>query len=440
MEEFDSDDHERPIETYPGFIGMTMDYDFLPERQLRCLSNINWNRYTELREWVPDDHTVEVVFRRGPRQIRSTHGDSVVELLDQIPSVKVAHDPGGYSPGSATIYVFFIADDASEEELEHDVLVLEAALQSDFRTLEARHGQELDEIIMRRARKDMRKHGYEPCFAPEKRAYPDPANYPPNVDTTTIIPKKQTTIDADLKTIGAPETRKRLQDAYDRGLELGLELGNAEDGYAMGQLEAAFVKELGPEAGRKAFQERFATSMATTTGGASLTANLLMAQYGNYLRELGLPYPTRSYEIPYPVGGRYGVKNTEMHQRIFDEGGFTSLGEANPKRHNFAQNLMGNRRVATIDEQMTQGMTPGKGIPPPGKYGLYEQVLAQEAAKRGVLPASFQMVARAGFKNEPGKPMISHVNDAIERTHRLTVMPSSEIVRQALIKGRIPLY
>jgi len=151
MEEFDSDDHERPIETYPGFIGMTMDYDFLPERQLRCLSNINWNRYTELREWVPDDHTVEVVFRRGPRQIRSTHGDSVVELLDQIPSVKVAHDPGGYSPGSATIYVFFIADDASEEELEHDVLVLEAALQSDFRTLEARHGQELDEII--RARK-----------------------------------------------------------------------------------------------------------------------------------------------------------------------------------------------------------------------------------------------------------------------------------------------
>jgi hypothetical protein len=35
MEEFDSDDHERPIETYPGFIGMTIDYDFFPESKYR---------------------------------------------------------------------------------------------------------------------------------------------------------------------------------------------------------------------------------------------------------------------------------------------------------------------------------------------------------------------------------------------------------------------
>jgi hypothetical protein len=153
MEEFDSDDHERPIETYPGFIGMMVDGDLFPERHLKCLSNINWNRYTYLREWVPDDHTIEVIFWRGPRQIRSTHSDSVAWLLDQVPSVKVAHDPdiGSTPGGTASFYYFFIADDASEEELEHDVLALEAALQSDFRTLEARHGQELDEIM--RARK-----------------------------------------------------------------------------------------------------------------------------------------------------------------------------------------------------------------------------------------------------------------------------------------------
>jgi hypothetical protein len=151
MEELDSDDHETPIEDYPGFIGMTMDYDFLPKEQLRWLNNINWHRYTNLREWAPDDHTIEVVFRKGPRRIRSSLNDSVVELLDQVPRVKVLHDPGCYSPGSATIYVFCIADDASQEELEHDVVALEAALQSDFRTLEAQYGQELDEIM--RARK-----------------------------------------------------------------------------------------------------------------------------------------------------------------------------------------------------------------------------------------------------------------------------------------------
>jgi hypothetical protein len=152
MEEFDSDDHERLIETYPGFIGMTVDNDFFPERQLRCLSNINWNRYSDLREWVPDDHTIEVVFRRGLRQIRSTYEDSIAWLLDQVPSIKVAHDPdGGSTPGgTAAFYYFFIADEASEEELEHDVLALEAALQSDFRTLEARHGQELDDIMRAR--------------------------------------------------------------------------------------------------------------------------------------------------------------------------------------------------------------------------------------------------------------------------------------------------
>jgi hypothetical protein len=153
MEEFDSDGPERPIETYPGFIGMTVDGDLHPERQLRCLSNINWNRYYHLREWAPDDHTIEVVFRRGPRQISSTYEDSIASLLDQVPSIKVAHDPdiGSVPGGTASFYIFFIADDASEEELEHDVLALEAALQSDFRTLEARHGQELDEIM--RARK-----------------------------------------------------------------------------------------------------------------------------------------------------------------------------------------------------------------------------------------------------------------------------------------------
>ena len=36
--------------------------------------------------------------------------------------------------------------------------------------------------------------------------------------------------------------------------------------------------------------------------------------------------------------------------------------------------------------------------------------------------------------------MISVVNDAIERTHRLTGMPREEIVRRGIIRKEIPIY
>jgi hypothetical protein len=36
--------------------------------------------------------------------------------------------------------------------------------------------------------------------------------------------------------------------------------------------------------------------------------------------------------------------------------------------------------------------------------------------------------------------MISRVNDAIERTHRLTGMPRDEVVRRGLISKEIPMH
>jgi hypothetical protein len=36
--------------------------------------------------------------------------------------------------------------------------------------------------------------------------------------------------------------------------------------------------------------------------------------------------------------------------------------------------------------------------------------------------------------------MISHVNDAIERTHRLTGMPRDEVFRRGVIRKEIPMY
>jgi hypothetical protein len=290
--------------------------------------------------------------------------------------------------------------------------------------------------------KDMRVSGYEPYYDPAQRFHVDPANYPPNVDTTTILPAKQATIDKHLENIGSEASRERLRAAYQRGSEMP----NTQDWYALGQLEQDFVKELGPEAGRKAFQDHISTSMAATTGGADPTSNWLMASYGNYLRNQGLPYPQAAYEMPFPIGGRYATGNMAMHQKLFDEGGFSALGAGNPKRHNFAQDFTGNRGAATMDEQMVSGMTPGVNVPPANTYGLYEKVLGEEAAKVGVPPQNYQDVGWAGFKNlkDPkytsGQPFIDVINESIERTHRLTGMPRDEIVRRGIIKGDMPMY
>jgi hypothetical protein len=40
METWDNDDHETPIEEYPGYLGHTMDYDFFPGTELEPLEDI----------------------------------------------------------------------------------------------------------------------------------------------------------------------------------------------------------------------------------------------------------------------------------------------------------------------------------------------------------------------------------------------------------------
>lgn len=289
---------------------------------------------------------------------------------------------------------------------------------------------------------DMDANGYTPFFDPAKRFHVDPKHYPPNLDTTTIVPAKQSTIDKHMLNIGSEDARARLQAAY----KFGSEMPNTTDWYALGQLEKQFIKELGAKEGREAFQNKIATSMAATTGGADPTSNWLMAMYGNYLHANKLPYPQAAYEIPSPIGGRYVTGNMAQHKKFFDAGGFSAIGEANPKRHNFAQDFTGNRNAATMDEQMVSGMTPGVNVPPAGTYGLYERVLAEEAKKAGVPPQNFQDVGWSGFKGmkdknyKSGEPFIQTVNESIERTHRLTGMPRDEIVRRGIIKSEIPMY
>jgi hypothetical protein len=182
--------------------------------------------------------------------------------------------------------------------------------------------------------------------------------------------------------------------------------------------------------------------MAATTGGASPGDNLMMAHYGNYLKARGEAMPDAAYKFPFPIGGRYVTGNmAQFGKMIMDKEGVTA---ATPKRYNFSGNFYGNKG-ATLDEQMSGLWDPKMTMPTPGTYGHYESALHELAKKAGVDPRYFQEVAWAGAKKakEPGykpKPMIAHVNEAIERTHRITGMPRDEIVRRGLVRSEIPLY
>jgi hypothetical protein len=77
MKVIDPGDDETPVEETPGYIGMTMDHEFYPRQESRCLEKVNWDRYHQLLEYAPTGHTFEVAFHKGRRQIRFDCGKSI---------------------------------------------------------------------------------------------------------------------------------------------------------------------------------------------------------------------------------------------------------------------------------------------------------------------------------------------------------------------------
>lgn len=286
--------------------------------------------------------------------------------------------------------------------------------------------------------KDMEKNGFKPHFDPAQRANVDPANYAEGGRTLVDSAMKKPETRAKYETAAMdPAGLERLQAAYDQGLKTKDQSGNW---YHMKQLEDAFVKELGEKEGRKQFKERFAKAMATTTGGADPTSNLLMAHFGNFMANKGEAVPTNAYSLPFPIGGRYAGGNMRMFQKMLSK---TIDAGNNPKRFNFMNNFLGHNR-ATIDEQMSNLFR--KGMNEPDNYAAYEAALNHLAEKNGVDPRYFQEVAWAGGKNAKtkggfaGKPMIQIVNEAVERTSRMTGVSPEEVVRRGLVRAEMPLY
>ena len=286
------------------------------------------------------------------------------------------------------------------------------------------------------AQKDIDVGNYTPYFPIEERYYVDPANYPLTGNTLTdAMPKKQVTIDKYKERFDTPEIRQRLQAAFLRGNADQ----NAQRWYAMGQLEKAYVDELGGKAGRAAFKTDFADAMAATTGGADPTDNLMMAHYGNLLRARGEAVPANAYDMPFPIGGRYAGGNMRMYDKVINKGNDFVAADT-PKRFNFSANFQGHRNRATIDEQMSGGFEKGLAVPPGDSYGVMEGVVADLARANNVPSAEAQDVMWAGLKNTAGKPMIQHVNESLERTSRITGLSPEEVLRKNLIRKLGPIY
>lgn len=338
--------------------------------------------------------------------------------------------------------------------------------------LSRRLSPDAEALMAERARiqKDMDKYGYEPYYKPQEREYVDPSNYPPaNVDTSTLAPSKWDTISDYMTAVGAPETLKALQGAVAKGATLG----DTAHWYAMAQHEASFTKELGPEAGRAAFLDRYAVPLAATTSGNAPRENFMLGHYLEYLRQTGQPYPGHSSEMPAPIYGQYLGNNLDDYLRMRGidpktrqpipnaPTGYDYLGANQPKMHNFARSQIGDLTQPVMDKQMSEGMlahAPGYADKVRTRgYGLIQAPLVAEAERvapaveqtnwllpnmrpRSFQPGNLQDVGWAGFGDKTGKPMIMEINDAIERTHRLTGMPRDEIVRLGLVRQQIPIY
>lgn len=286
------------------------------------------------------------------------------------------------------------------------------------------------------AQKDIDAGNYTPMFPLADRYYVDSSKYPLQGDTLIdAMPKKQQTIDQYKARFDTPVVRQRLQAAFLRGNADP----NAQRWYAMGQLERAYTDEIGEEAGRAAFKTDFADAMAATTGGADPTDNLIMAHYGNFQRARGQAIPQNAYDLPFPIGGRYAGGNMQMYDKVINRGRDFVASET-PKRFNFSANFQGHKNRATIDEQMSGGFEKGLKAPPGDSYGVMEGIVADIARKNNVPSAEAQDVMWAGLKGTAGKPMIQHVNEAIERTARITGLTPEEVLRKNLIRKMGPLY
>jgi hypothetical protein len=303
------------------------------------------------------------------------------------------------------------------------------------------------------AQKEINKGNYTPEYNPAER-FPASSDRNSSIsDTRNIRMVRAATQQKYDAMARSDEARQRILEAYRRG---ELQKENAAYWSDVGQFEKDFLEEYGPDLGPRKFKE-FAESMAATTPGTSPTDNLLLAHYGRYLKATSQEMPKAAHEIPYPVGGRYLMPNmNRFNKMVVEERGVTP---ATPKSYNYANDILGhysppdrlgiggNRpppeyRIdgPMIDERISRLIDPDMTVPPRGSYGHFQSALDDLAKELGLHPQYFRDLVWAGANpNHPTKPLIQIINEAIERTHRVTGMTRAAI-RRGIVRANIPLY
>ncbi|MBQ0824262.1 hypothetical protein KBI52_29110 [Microvirga sp. HBU67558] len=144
MDAFEFEDDDRPIETYPDYIGMAMDYELRLGQELVRLEGFDWKTYQELLEWAAPSHCIGISCSSGKQTIQIDEISWLGSVLDQVPSVRVAYDDHEpLSHGSAAIHIFLKSDTVSYDQLANDIDSLRRALDEDLRQLLSLHGGKL---------------------------------------------------------------------------------------------------------------------------------------------------------------------------------------------------------------------------------------------------------------------------------------------------------
>jgi hypothetical protein len=138
MEIWENDDYETPVEQYPGYLGVAWEGTLLAGTELQPLTSLDLRRYSELVDERGGERQLNIDLPSSKLTILFRAYDSIADILDQLPSVRVYLDngPPDGGPASGGTHVFFLAEQVTETDLEASIAALVTALKSDFACLE----------------------------------------------------------------------------------------------------------------------------------------------------------------------------------------------------------------------------------------------------------------------------------------------------------------